>query len=52
VTNNGNNAAPASATLTVIAAATAIPTLSEWAMIILAGLLALFGFLAVRRQAT
>ena len=28
-----------------------IPTLSEWAMILLAGLLALFGFVAVRRQA-
>ena len=37
----------------VVAAAPAgnIPTLSEWAMIILAGLLALFGFVAVRRQA-
>jgi hypothetical protein len=28
-----------------------IPTLSEWGMLILAGLLALFGFVAVRRQA-
>ncbi|MEJ7668222.1 MAG: IPTL-CTERM sorting domain-containing protein [Casimicrobiaceae bacterium] len=27
-----------------------IPTLSEWAMVLLAGLLALFGFVAVRRQ--
>ena len=32
-------------------AAGAIPTLSEWGMIILAALLALFGFAAVRRQA-
>ncbi|MGZ5065488.1 MAG: IPTL-CTERM sorting domain-containing protein [Usitatibacter sp.] len=29
-----------------------IPTLSEWGMIILAGLLALLGFVAVRRRAT
>ena len=28
-----------------------IPTLSEWAMIVLGGLLALFGFVAVRRRA-
>lgn len=53
VTNNGNNAAPASATLTVLALVNAnIPTLSEWGMIILASLLALFGFAAVRRQAS
>ena len=31
---------------------TSIPTLSEWAMIILAGLLALLGFVAVRRKAS
>ena len=57
VTSNGNNAAPAVATLTVVALPvpptplTNIPTLSEWGMIILAGLLALFGLVAVRRQA-
>ena len=30
--------------------ATGVPTLSEWAMILLAGLLAYFGFAAIRRQ--
>ena len=29
----------------------AIPTLSEWGMILLAGLLALFGFVVVRKRA-
>lgn len=46
-TNNGNNAAPAIATLTVVPA---VPTLSEWAMIMLAGLLSLAGFAAIRRR--
>ena len=35
----------------IVGGGTPIPTLSEWGMIILAGLLALFGFVAVRRQA-
>ena len=47
MTTNGNNPAPANATLTV---AVPIPTLAEWAMILLAGLLALVGFAALRRQ--
>ncbi len=54
-TSNGSNAALASAVLTIGAGGGSsdnnIPTLSEWGMIILAGLLALFGFVAVRRQA-
>jgi hypothetical protein len=49
VTNNGNNLAPASATLTA-AAATGVPTLSEWAMILLVALLAVTGFVTMRRQ--
>jgi uncharacterized repeat protein (TIGR01451 family) len=50
-TDNGNNAAPAIADLTVVALApTDIPTLSEWAMILLASLLAMAGLVAVRRQ--
>jgi hypothetical protein len=51
VTDNGNNAAPASATLTVTSlVATSVPTLSEWAMIMLVALLAMTGFVAMRRQ--
>jgi len=53
MTSNGNNAGPAVATLTVIPplAAASIPTLSEWAMIMLAGLLVLFGVAGIRRHA-
>ena len=56
VTSNGNNAAPASATLTVAFAVVfgtnpiPAPTLSEWAMILLVGLLAAAGFAAIRKQ--
>lgn len=51
VTSNGNNAVAANATLTVVApVAIPVPTLSEWAMIMLAGLLAVAGFAALRRQ--
>lgn len=51
-TSNGNNAAPASGTLTVSSSVPAIPTLSEWAMIMFAALLALlYGLAMVRRQA-
>jgi len=55
VTSNGNNPAPANATLIVIAPAiatrpTPVPTLSEWAMIMLVGLLAIAGFAAIRKQ--
>ena len=53
VTSNGINAVSANATLTVVAAvAIPVPTLSEWAMILLAGLLAFAGFVALRRQET
>jgi len=38
-------------TAAIVGGGTPIPTLSEWGMIILGGLLALFGFVAVRRQA-
>jgi uncharacterized repeat protein (TIGR01451 family) len=57
VTTNGNNTGPAIATLTVIAPvaigspAEPIPTLSEWAMIVLAALVAIAGFAAMRRYA-
>jgi hypothetical protein len=51
VTNKGANPASASAPLTVTAVMP-VPTLSEWGMIILAGLLALFGFVGMRRQAS
>ena len=51
VTSNGNNAVSANATLTVFAlAAIPVPTLSEWAMILLAGLMAIAGFAALRKQ--
>lgn len=49
-TNHGNNAEPASATLRV-SALSIIPTLSEWAMILLAALLAMLGFVAMRKRA-
>jgi uncharacterized repeat protein (TIGR01451 family) len=47
-TSNGNNAAPASATLTAIPP---VPTLPEWALIALVALLGLTGVLAMRRRA-
>jgi hypothetical protein len=55
-TSNGNNPAPAVATLTVVVVppppgAAAIPTLSEWAMILMAALLVLFGVAGIRRRA-
>jgi hypothetical protein len=46
-----SNASPASATLTVAAPIAAVPTLAEWAMIVLAALLAIAGFAAMRRRA-
>jgi uncharacterized repeat protein (TIGR01451 family) len=55
VTSNGNNPALAVATLTVVLAppltAVAIPTLSEWAMTLMATLLVLFGVAGIRRRA-
>jgi uncharacterized repeat protein (TIGR01451 family) len=57
VTNLGNNPGAVSATLTipsicgVVGGGGAVPTLSEWAMIMLAALLAIAGFAAMRRQA-
>jgi len=47
-TSNGNNAAPASATLTAIPP---VPTLPEWALIALIALLGMIGVLAMRRRA-
>ncbi len=44
-----NNLAPASATLT-IPSVSGIPTLSQWAMIMLTALLAIAGFAAMRRR--
>jgi len=49
-TSNGFNAVPAIATLTIVAGLPAVPTLSEWAMIVLAALLCLSGFFAIRRR--
>ena len=46
-TNNGNNAAPAAATLAV---GISVPTLSEWAFIMLVVLLAAAGVVALRRR--
>lgn len=46
-TTNGSNAAPAEATLVVDES---VPTLPGWAMIMLAALLALAGFTAMRRR--
>ena len=53
MTTNGNNTAPAFATLIVVLLLppSAIPTLSEWAMIMLAALLVLFGVARIRRHA-
>jgi hypothetical protein len=52
VTTTGTNAAPAVAILNVGPLGTAsIPTLSEWAMIMLAALLVLFGVAEIRRHA-
>ena len=48
-TNTGTNASPASATLVVTALAP-VPTLPEWALIVLAAFLGLAGFLAVGRR--
>lgn len=53
-TDKTATAAPADVTLTVTTAlpvAQSIPTLSEWAMIMLAALLAMVGFVAMRKQA-
>jgi hypothetical protein len=53
-TNLGNNTVAALVTLTVAAPGTGpvpVPTLSEWAMIVLTALLALVGFAALRRRA-
>jgi hypothetical protein len=50
-TSNGNNTVAGTATLT-IAASSPVPTLSQWAMIVLAALLCLGGFLAIRRKRT
>jgi Ice-binding-like/IPTL-CTERM motif len=49
-TSNGFNTVAASAVLTISAAITPVPTLSEWAMIMLAALLCLCGFFAIRRR--
>jgi Flp pilus assembly protein TadG len=52
MTSHGSNAAPAVATLTVVPPlAASIPTLSEWAMILLVCLFVLFGVAGIRRDA-
>lgn len=49
-TANACNAPNESVVVTGTTAVTAIPTLSEWAMIALAGLLAIVGFVSMRRR--
>jgi hypothetical protein len=52
MTSNGSNAAPAVATLTVVpSVAASIPTLSEWALILLVCLFVVFGVAGIRRDA-
>jgi len=50
LTNNGFNAVPAISILNMVAGIPAVPTLSEWAIIVLAALLCLCGFFALRRR--
>lgn len=49
-TSNGNNTVPGIGLLTISAAIPPVPTLSEWALIGLAGLLCLGGLFAIRRR--
>lgn len=49
-TTNGCNAPNESVAVAAVPPSTGIPTLSEWAMILLASLLAFVGFAAMRRQ--
>jgi Ice-binding-like len=53
-TSNGNNPAPANATLNVIAfvplVATAIPAIAPWMLGVLAAVLGVFGFVALRKR--
>lgn len=51
-TSNGNNVTPAIAALVITATIPPVPTLSQWAMIVLAALLFLSGFFAIRRKWT
>ena len=51
-TTNGNSIVPAIAVLTISAAIPPVPTLSEWTLIGLAGLLCVSGMLAIRRRQT
>lgn len=48
-TSNGNNPAPAVATLTVLTPVIDVPTLSGWMLMLLSAALAAFGFARVRR---
>lgn len=50
VTDLATSSVPAGVSL-IVSFATGVPTLSEWAMIMLAGLLAIAGFAAMRRRA-
>ncbi len=51
-TSNGNNVTPAIAALVITTTIPPVPTLSQWAMIVLAALLFLSGFFAIRRKWT
>jgi len=52
VTSAGSNAAASTAVLSVSPATTAVPTLTQWAMIALILLLAVTGFTPMRRRST
>ena len=49
-TTGGANATAASATLAVAVAVTGVPTLSEWGLIVLSSLMAVFGWMQIRRR--
>jgi ice-binding like protein/exosortase sorting signal-containing protein len=49
-TSNGNNTVPGIGILSIVAGIPPVPTLSQWAMVLLAALLCLCGFFAIRRR--
>lgn len=49
-TSGGTNATAASATLAVAVPMTSVPTLSEWGVILLSSLMAVFGWMQIRRR--
>jgi hypothetical protein len=49
-TTGGTNTTAASATLAVTVLMTGVPTLSEWGLILLSSLMAVFGWMQIRRR--